>query len=245
MEGWLSALDASSLPTLALATIVLVLALYVSTRTQPKLPGNLSPRGSVSLDASAFAPFDEARRDLGRLFAARGVYVSRADGTPPQRLEPPASLPSGIEKHALDAQYEAFALALRPFREQPLSSSELERLTSHLTVSPTITVLTSLNVPPMLLQSRFVLRLPRQGSIHSFSIGYLGTPISAAAAAKYAPFVLTVATPDLCDAASAQSDSRACTVTYSVRKTKYSRIEEELDKVAVESGHPLVSLVNS
>jgi len=216
---------------------VLLLAAYL-TRTlyaAEPLPGALSKKGTVALDAAAFAAHDEARRDLGRVFCAKGIYVTRGDGASPQILAPPEGLPSGIQPEALAAQHAAFVAAVERMRERPLSEDELRRLVSHLTVSPTISVLAAVNVPPMLLQNRCVVHISADGPVRAFTIGYIGTPIAATTpAGKYAPFVLVVASSDLRDSATAEPSTLACSIAYSVRKAKYPRIEDEIAKVALE-----------
>ena len=228
-------LDGVGLPTLVATVAVLLLAAYLSRKTKVEpLPGSLSQTGNIALDVSAFADEDEARRDLGRAYCARGLYATRADGAVPQLLDPPEDLPKGIEKEALESQYQAFTAAVERFRGTAPSASELSRLAAHLTVSPTISVLAAVNVAPMLLQNRFVIRLATDGSIRVLTMGYIGTPIAARTpAGAHAPYVLSVASPDLRDEATSDPSTLACTVSYSVRSARYPRIEEELAKVAL------------
>jgi len=116
-----------------------------------------------------------------------------------------------------------------------LSTAELGRLAAHLSVSPTITVLASVGLPPMLLQNRFVIRFAADGSMRVFTLGYVGTPSAASTpAGKSAPFVLSVASPDLQESATADPSTMACSVGYTARKTKYPRIQDEIAKVALE-----------
>ena len=223
-------------PVLTVMVLVIVTAILLRWRSTPPLPGGLSWSGSVELDDSAFAHKDEARRDLCRAFCADGIYVQQAhDGRPPELLPPPIGLQSGIQKEELDAQYDAFsATLLRRCSTHPLTLTELERLVAHLSVSPTISVLAAVGVPPMLLQNRFVLHFSTDGSLRVFTLGYVGTPIAAARPAdKHAPFVLAVSSPDLRDSATANARTLACTMVYRVWVARYPKIETELAKVGI------------
>lgn len=216
---------------------VIVLATIVIRRrgSTPPLPGALSWRGSVALDKGAFAAQDEALRDLGRAFCAGGVYLQQGGDRTPSKLICPPDLPLGIDRQALDAQYTAFKEVIRSKCAHPPTAGEFDRLSAHLTVSPTISVLAAVGVPPMLLQNRFVVSVASDRSLRAFTLGYLGTPIAASRPAdKYAPFVLSVASPDLRDSATADPTSLACTVAYSVRVTRHPKIETE---IAQEAGH--------
>lgn len=223
--------DMQMLATMLATAAAVLLAMWLLGKS-PQLPGNLSSKGSVVLDSTAFAAHDEARRDLGRSFCAHGIYVSSPDNTVPTLLKPSESPPIGVDKEALEAQFKAFCTCLKSLssRTHSLSPSELERVASYLTVSPTVSLLLAVGAPPMLTQSRFVIHFGNSSSIHVYSIGYVGTPGSSQrSVSKQTQYVLSVVSPDLRD--DLASASIGNTVTYSVQKAKCTKIEDELKTV--------------
>lgn len=227
--------------TVALTVVVLMLAFIFFQKPHPTLPPHISEKGLVALDDNAFAPSEEARRDLGRTFSAKGIYYSRGDGNAPQIIPFPDGLSSATHKEALDAQFSAFMAALSSIRGCPLSESEQNRTAAHLAVAPTITVLTAINAPPMLLQNRFIVRIHEDGSIYVMTMGYFSTSVDTMTpATKRTPFIFSVSSPDLRDSATERPGSLSCTVSYRIRHAMFVRIEDEISKRGskLEEGHP-------
>ena len=206
----------------------------------PSLPGRMGHAGHVCCSAemccngalpNGEAPIsDAALRELCGVFVA-SVYVVRS-GERPELFSPPHGPGlSGSDLTSLRAQKDACFASLARKRGSAITAAEASRLVAHLSPQPANAVLLATGCDSdQLLQPRHVVAMGPGLGLRVLTVGYIGKQRTSGGTVGGTPHVLTVAGPDLQDAARWRSDNLpgATTVAYNVRRAQNRDMAREL-----------------